>query len=108
VRHRWQLVLAILVYVTLDLSLAEMPGAFVFEPGDSVESVQGSGSRARAAADVVVLPAEAGSRPVLSRLPADYARRLARADRIELRWHPVRSRPSSAHVDPAPQSEDPH
>jgi hypothetical protein len=108
VKHRWQLVLAILLYVTLDLSLAGMPGAFVFESGDSVESVHGSGARARAAADVAVLPAEAGSRLVPSGLPAEHTRRLARADRVELRWYPVRSRPSPARVDPAPQSEDPH
>jgi hypothetical protein len=108
VRHRWRLVLAILIYVTLDLSLAEMPGAFVFEPGDSVESVQGSGSRARAAADVAVLPPEAGSRLVVSRPPAEHTRRLARAARVELRWHSVRPRPSLAHVDSASQSEDPH
>jgi len=31
---------AILVYVTLDLSLPAMPGAFVFEPADSAESTQ--------------------------------------------------------------------
>jgi hypothetical protein len=36
------LLLAILVYLTLDLSLAEMPGAFVFEPADSVETAQGA------------------------------------------------------------------
>jgi hypothetical protein len=37
---RRRLVLAILLYITLDLSLASMPGAFVFEANASVESVQ--------------------------------------------------------------------
>lgn len=40
-KQRAALVLAIVVYVTLDFSLAAMPGAFVFEPADSVETVQG-------------------------------------------------------------------
>jgi hypothetical protein len=31
---------AVLLYVGLDLSLPMMPGAFVFDVGDSVESVQ--------------------------------------------------------------------
>jgi len=35
-----RVLLTVLVYVTLDLSLASMPGAFVFDPDDSVESVQ--------------------------------------------------------------------
>lgn len=43
-----------LLYVTLDLSLAEMPGAFVFEAADSAETTQ---VRARAAAETVALPA---------------------------------------------------
>ena len=30
----------LLVYITLDLSLPSIPGAFVFDPVDSVESVQ--------------------------------------------------------------------
>lgn len=34
------MLLAVLVYVTLDLSLPSMPGAFVFEAADSVESAQ--------------------------------------------------------------------
>jgi hypothetical protein len=45
--------LALLVYVTLDLSLPAMPGAFVFEPADSVESVHAGRVRV---ATVVVSP----------------------------------------------------
>jgi hypothetical protein len=37
---RRRFVLMVLLYITLDLSLASMPGAFVFEANDSVESVQ--------------------------------------------------------------------
>ena len=106
VRHRWPLVLAILIYVTLDLSLPGMPGAFVFAPDDSVESVQGA--RARAAADVVAMPAEPSGVAGLSHPPAEHVRRLVRANRVEPRGRPVSARPFPAHVDPAPASEDPH
>jgi hypothetical protein len=47
------LLLAILVYVTLDLALPAMPGAFVFEAADSVESAQTH--RGRIAGDAVTL-----------------------------------------------------
>ena len=40
------LVLAIVVYSTLDFPLAAMPGAFVFDPADSVETVQSRNGRA--------------------------------------------------------------
>ena len=39
--RRHALVLAVVVYVGLDLSLAGMPGAFVFDPADTVESAHG-------------------------------------------------------------------
>jgi len=39
--RRHALVLAVVVYVGLDLSLAGMPGAFVFDAADSVESAHG-------------------------------------------------------------------
>jgi hypothetical protein len=93
---------AVLVYVGLDLSLPAMPGAFVYEPGDSVDSVHGGRARAAAA------PAEAGGAAVPSRPPADYARRLTQAHRVEPRRRPVRACPLLTHVDPAPPSEDPH
>jgi len=57
--------------VTLDLPLAGMPGAFVFEPADSAESTQ---IRARAAAETVVLPAlarDSGSVLFQPPLPGD-------------------------------------
>jgi hypothetical protein len=106
VRHRTAPLWALLVYVALDLSLPGMPGAFVFEPGDSVESVQGA--RARGACDVVVAPAEAVGAAVPSGPPAEYAPRLVRAQRVEPRGGPVRPRPFLAYVDQSPPSEDPH
>ena len=59
---RQTLVLAILLYVTLDLSLAAMPGAFVFEPADSVESAQGA--RAHRTGPLVSVPASTGDTAV--------------------------------------------
>jgi hypothetical protein len=40
------LVLAIAVYATLDFSLAAMPGAFVFDPNQTVETIQNRNGRA--------------------------------------------------------------
>ena len=54
---RRHLVLAILVYVTLDLSMASMPGAFVFEAGESVETIQMSRVRHVEASGPVLAPA---------------------------------------------------
>jgi len=56
VSRRRAFLVAILVYVTLDLSLPTMPGAFVFEPDDSVESIGGG----RLVAKIVVVPAPGG------------------------------------------------
>lgn len=50
---------AILLYVTLDLSLPSMPGAFVFDPAESVESTHGARARVTSAIDVA--PAPVGS-----------------------------------------------
>jgi hypothetical protein len=104
-RHRRSLVLAILIYVTLDLSLPEMPGAFVFEPADS-ESTQ---VRARAAAETVGLPALAPDPgPLLFQPPREGDKRLAHVNSPERRARPVVSWQSRAQYDPAPPSEDPH
>ena len=102
--------LAVLVYVTLDLSLPFMPGAFVFEPSESVESTQSS--RPRTAADSVmgglelresvaaVVPEGAFSNEAMRR-------RDAPSPSLQPR---MKSRPSLLHTvtDPSPSSEDPH
>jgi hypothetical protein len=97
--------LAVLLYVTLDLSLPAMPGAFVFEPEGSAESTQ---VRARAAAETVALPALAADpRFTLSQPPGEERPAAAASARRPIRravsWH------SRAQHDPAPPlSEDPH
>lgn len=98
--------LAILVYVTLDLSLPAMPGAFVFEPADSAESTQ---IRARAACETVALSAQTRDpscglfQPLL-----EVKQRLALARSAERCGRPVVSCRSRTSYDLAPSSEDPH
>lgn len=104
-KHRPALLLAILVYVTLDLSLPAMPGAFVFDSSDSVESIR---IRARAAIEIAVLPVPARDAFVLSRPPLDVKDRLTPAESIQRGRRPVLSWRSRALHDPAPPSDDPH
>jgi hypothetical protein len=95
----------VLVYVTLDLSLPSMPGAFVFDAGDSVESVQLS--RTRTAVDVAsALP--------LARDAAGVVRPEIVRPLVVPTWDLARTPrriPASlprATIAPAPPSEDPH
>jgi hypothetical protein len=105
VKPRPALLLAVLLYVTLDLSLPTMPGAFVFDPAESVESTH---ARARAVVEIGVLPAPAPDAFALSQAPVDVRVRVtpivdpARARRPVLSWR------ARALLDPAPPSEDPH
>jgi len=96
---------AILVYVTLDLSLPTMPGAFVFEPDDSVESIGGG----RLMAKIVVVPAPGGSSFLpWSQPPGDLRHRLRSSRAVRLMgcrlvvWLP------RATCAPSPPAEDPH
>jgi hypothetical protein len=97
---------AVLVYVTLDLSLPAMPGAFVFEPADSVESIQST--RGRGSVEVVVLPA------------AFLSAALILTPRAETQGRPAPTRETTpgirvaprhwprATLSPASPSEEPH
>ena len=105
VTDRPMLLLAVLVYVTLDLSLPAMPGAFVFEAAESVESTQ---SRARAAAEAVVLPAPARDAFMPSRPPLEVKDRLTSTEVVERRGDAVMGWRLRAPHDSAPPSEDPH
>jgi len=105
VTHQPRLLLAVLVYVTLDLSLPAMPGAFVFEAAESVESTQ---SRARAAAEAVVLPAPARDAFARSRPPLEVKDRLPSTESVERRGDAVMGWRLRARHDPAAPSEDAH
>lgn len=105
-RRRPALLLAILFYVTLDLSLATMPGAFVFDAVDSIESVQrirGSG-----VADVGAAPAGAPDAVVGTPAPLELHPRTVAAPAPPPPRPPVVVwRPRLLADAPAP-SEDPH
>jgi hypothetical protein len=58
VNRRRGLLLVVLVYVAFDFSLADMPGAFMFDADASIESVEVV--RGRAPAEVIVLAAPLG------------------------------------------------
>jgi len=95
---------AIVVYVSLDLSLAMMPGAFVFEPGDSVESLQVT--RGRATPEFVVLPGPSREGFVPSKPREEITDRLAAG--VQRHGRPVVTRLHRPPADVAPASEDPH
>jgi hypothetical protein len=99
------LLVVILVYVALDLSLPAMPGAFEFEPADSVESIGGG----RLTAQVVVLPTPgAGSSQIASRLRRDLRHRLPPRSEVAPLGRSPGHRPPRVIGDPAQPSEDPH
>jgi hypothetical protein len=100
-----RLLFAVLVYVTLDLSLPAMPGAFVFDLADSVESAQMN--RGRAGADVLLLPAVSRDGLVASPPRVDVTR-LETARRLGRPPRPVVSRLPRATLPAPPPSADPH
>jgi hypothetical protein len=105
VKCRRELLLAILVYVALDLSLPAMPGAFVFEAADSVESIGGG----RVATRVVALPAaHASSAQPSPELHGDRPRRLpAGCEVLPLRRPAAQCLPRGAETPSPSSSEDP-
>jgi hypothetical protein len=100
------LLLGILVYVALDLSLPAMPGAFVFEPEDSVESIDVA--RGRHAAKVVVLPTPPRNSFLPSPSRIDFRPRRPPRREVALRERPLVNRLPRATCAPPRSSEDPH
>ena len=103
--------LAVLVYVALDLSLPAMPGAFVFDAAGSVESAQGG--RARGAGALVTAPPSTGQTSATQpQVPARPPRPLVTSAAAGARELPrLASRPPRGAADSAPAaatSEDPH
>jgi hypothetical protein len=81
VRLHRTLLLVVLAYVSLDLSTPMVPGAFVFEVEDSVESVQGHGGRRTTQVVMAPLPPRC---PIPAFRPAvDFTRRPVRALEVE-------------------------
>ena len=105
-KYRRGILLAILLYVTLDLSVPTIPGAFVFESDDSVEISSGRAGESKVeAAQLLALTRDSF---VVSQPPVDLRDRLAATGRDALLGLPVLRRLPRAMLDPAPPSEDPH
>lgn len=98
--------MAILVYVSLDLSLAMMPGAFVFEPGDSVESLRVT--RGSATPEIVALPVPTREGLVFVQPGGEIRARPAAPAGSERHGRPVVIRLHRPPADVVPASEDPH
>jgi hypothetical protein len=104
-RRRPLLVVAILLYVTLDLSLPTIPGAFEFNVDDSVEGTQSN--RSRGPAEVVVVPRPAKTSFVVQEPRVTTRdRRIAASEAATLRPSAVELFPRRL-PEPAPSSEDP-
>jgi hypothetical protein len=107
VSRRRGLLLVILIYVTLDLSLPAMPGAFVFDPAGSVESIDVA--RGRLTTKIVALPTPGQGSLVLSpQARGDLRRRLRPSIELALHQHPLPNCLPRASCTPPGLSEDPH
>ena len=105
VKRHPALLLAILLYVSLDLSLSMMPGAFQFDPAESVESLQGS--RARAVPIREVAPPAAPAAALVPR-PVDITHYRIPTRPADSRWRLAISASSRISSEPAAPSEEPH
>lgn len=94
------------LYLTLDLSLAAMPGAFVFNAAESVETTHG---RRSSAANAILLPTPAQRPFEVARVRLDGAASPPLpSDRLPL-FHDTLVRLPRASLDlTAVASEDPH
>ncbi|MBM3221690.1 MAG: hypothetical protein FJZ38_23965 [Candidatus Rokubacteria bacterium] len=104
---RRRLVMLILVYVALDLALPSMPGAFVFDAAESVESVQRSRSQDVSAAVSEPSIVRDGKDAVLAQAttPPKLSLDARRVTPVPRQARPARH-PGTP--DLAPPSEDPH
>lgn len=103
---RRSLLLALLLYFSLDLSLPELPGAFVFDPAGSAESVEVA--RGRLAAEAVVLPAPAQEASRVWQIPqSDLRHHLVATAELSLPRRDQRNHLPRAAVASPSSSEDP-
>jgi hypothetical protein len=103
---RHGLLLAILLYVTLDLSVPTIPGAFVFESDDSVEISSGRAGEGKV--EAAELPALARESFVISQPAVDVRDCLAITRKVAMLRHAVLQQLPRATLDPGSPSEDPH
>jgi hypothetical protein len=103
VKSRRALVLAVLVYVALDFSSPAIPGAFVFEPGDSVESV----GRARTIPSIFAAPTLLGGISTVVPAGLQDEPRVASVVIVPTPAPPPR-RPARTATESTSESDDPH
>jgi hypothetical protein len=110
VEFRRRFVAAVLVYVALDLSLAAMPGAFVFDAADSVESIRFDRGRGLPEVEVMALSALQPALFVASlpRLEKGTARANSTNEAVPREQHDLANHRPRAGLDSPPTSEDPH
>jgi hypothetical protein len=102
----WRAIFVLIVgYVTLDLSLPAMPGAFVFEPAKCVESVQTSGGREASEVEPTVPPLQGG--PGVVHIPLRISIGSSPIKDIQRPSARVMSRLPRAMLAPASPSDDP-
>lgn len=94
------------MYFSLDIALPMLPGAFEFDPADSVETVQVA--RSRVVAEIVILPAPVGDSSKLSPPRPGPKPRRAPIVAAARPGQPASSHLARATVDTAPRSGDPH
>jgi hypothetical protein len=98
-----------LIYVTLDLSLPAMPGAFVFEADDSVESTHSARGRVVIGLDPVAEDVGGRGASSLLRIDVAPAARVARPATRQRRSHALpRATLAVTTIVSASPLEDPH
>ena len=98
------LLLAVFAYVVLDLGCPMVPGAFSFDPADSVDAVSAYRARPALVPRVVAVPS---SRTVVL-LPAESATHVAHARVVvsPAGWRPHAGRDRAVAADPRPSLDD--
>ena len=103
-RLRRLLLLAFVAYVVLDLGCPLVPGAFSFDPEESVDAVSAYRSRPPAVPRVAVVVSGAAFAPPLP-VPARQASE-APATLSLVGWRPHADRDHTLAADPRPTAED--
>jgi hypothetical protein len=97
----------VLLYVALDFSLPEMPGAFVFDPAGSVESVEVA--RGRVTSEAVVLPVPTTGTFLEWQVPQSDLRHRLLTTEFSVPWRaPVKHLRRTTAASPSLSAEDPH
>lgn len=92
----------VVVYVTLDLSLPSMPGAFVFDADETVESVHG---HRRGGTGPVMTPTTQAAASSVSLAPVPVTKHRPALPRTPMLLRRIVHRPPRAALDVAPSDD---